>query len=228
METIIQTKLLHKIYQSGASSVHAVRGVDLTICQGESVAIMGKSGSGKSTLLHMLGGLETPSQGEVYLKGTSVYSLSKKQLCALRRREIGFVFQFFNLIPELSVEENILFPTLLDKRTPDQEYLNRLLSLLKIEEKRRELPLKLSGGQQQRVAIARGLMSRPAILLADEPTGNLDEQSGDQVIELFQQCQRELGQTVVVVTHDSELARRMNRVVVLKDGVIHSDTKEVR
>lgn len=218
MNVIVQTKQLCKYYGKGETTVKAVNGIDLAIEQGEFAAIVGKSGSGKSTLLHMLGGLDTPTSGEVIIDGEAIAGLTEEELAAFRRRKIGFIFQDFNLIPALNVWENVVLPICLDNRTPDQEYINDILNTLGIMSKVKKLPAILSGGEQQRVAIARALASRPAILLADEPTGNLDSKTSGEVIMLLRQSARKYGQTLVMITHDEEIAQMAERVIQIEDG----------
>lgn len=223
MTSLLQLHSLYKIFSS-SPPVTAVNNISLEILTGEKIAITGKSGSGKSTLLHMIGGIEQPTNGVVLLNGTSLYSLSDSERCSLRRKEIGFVFQFFNLIPELTVYENIVFPAYLDHCPVDQPYLQHVIDLLGLQDRMHHYPNQLSGGEQQRTAIARALINHPAILCADEPTGNLDENSSREVMDLFDLCHDEFGQTILLVTHESEIAQRMDRRIVLKDGSVLSDS----
>jgi putative ABC transport system ATP-binding protein len=218
--SILETNGVSKQYQMGEVTVNALAGVDFNVEQGEFVAVMGPSGSGKSTLLHLLGGLDQPTEGQVALAGRVLSTLSDKQVTITRRRKVGFVFQFFNLIPTLSAEENIALPLLIDgQRLRDhRERVDRLLELVGLSERRHHRPDQLSGGEQQRVAIARALVTEPAIVLADEPTGNLDSRSGDEILKLLRQLCDELGQTIVVVTHDPKAASYADRIVFLKDG----------
>ena len=217
---VMQANDLRKQYQLGNNQVDALAGVDFLVEKGEFVAIMGPSGSGKSTLLHMIGGLDQPSGGEVFLAGSRLSQLKDKKVTLLRRRNIGFVFQFFNLLPTLSAEENITLPLLIDGQNP-KDYQQRLESLLKLtglSDRRRHKPEQLSGGEQQRVALARALITEPAILLADEPTGNLDSKTGTAIMDLLRKSCDELKQSIVVVTHDPRAAAYADRVVFLRDG----------
>jgi putative ABC transport system ATP-binding protein len=222
MTDILVTDRLQKQYQMGEVMVDALRGVDFVIRQGEFVAIMGPSGSGKSTLLHLLGGLDTPSEGEVMLGGKRLAHLSDDQLTIIRRRQIGFIFQFFNLLPTLSAAENVALPLLIDGRRIEdhQDRIIELLALVGLGDRADHRPDQLSGGQQQRVAIARALVTDPAIVLADEPTGNLDSASGEDVLHLLRRTCDEQGQTIVMVTHDTHAAEYADRVVHLRDGLI--------
>lgn len=220
METIIKTENLKKIYQTGENKVEALRGVSLEIKRGESVAIIGPSGSGKSTLLHLLGGIDRPTEGTVYLEGKDMYKEDDENLSLLRRRRIGFVFQLFNLMPHLTAYENIVLPIGLDGRKPDRKRTENLMETLGIGNKSRSLPNELSGGQQQRVAIARALANQPAILLADEPTGNLDSKTSAEVLNLLRSSAERLGQTMAVITHDDKVAQFCDRVIRIEDGVI--------
>lgn len=220
--TVLNAEGLHKEYRMGQHLVQALRDIRLTIDEGEFVAIMGPSGSGKSTLLHLLGGLDQPSDGEVTLVGKQVSRLSDKQATLVRRRNIGFVFQFFNLLPTLSAEENILLPLIIDGKRPKafRARLDEILDRVGLQDRRTHRPDQLSGGEQQRVALARALITKPAILLADEPTGNLDTQTGTAIMRLLQDSARELRQTIVMVTHDPRAAAFADRVVLLRDGSI--------
>ena len=222
---VLKTVNLTKTYGSGDSKVEALKGVDLTILKGEFVAIIGASGSGKSTLLHMLGGLDRPTSGEVMIDGENIYQYKEEQLAVLRRRKVGFVFQFFNLVPVLNVEENMSLPALLDYQKVDQAHLDKLMGMLGLKERRLHLPSELSGGQQQRVSIGRALMTKPAILLADEPTGNLDSQTSKEVIELLKMMAKQLKQTMIIITHDRNVADMADRVITLKDGQVVLDTR---
>ncbi len=225
MMTILDAKDLHKQYDLGLHGVKALDGVSLEVEPGEFVAIMGPSGSGKSTLLHLLGGLDQPSSGEIFLDGKNVSRLPDRASTLIRRRSIGFVFQFFNLLPTLSAEENILLPLIIDgKKTKDyQERLDSLLNRVGLVDRRHHKPDQLSGGEQQRVALARALMTSPAILLADEPTGNLDTRNGNEVMKLLEETSRELNQTIVMVTHDPKAAAFAERIIFLQDGKIISE-----
>ncbi len=220
--TVLNAEGLRKEYRMGQHLVQALREIRLTIDEGEFVAIMGPSGSGKSTLLHLLGGLDQPTDGEITLVGKQVSRLSDKQATLVRRRNIGFVFQFFNLLPTLSAEENILLPLIIDGKRPKafRARLDEILDRVGLQDRRTHRPDQLSGGEQQRVALARALITKPAILLADEPTGNLDTQTGTAIMRLLQDSARELRQTIVMVTHDPRAAAFADRVVLLRDGSI--------
>jgi putative ABC transport system ATP-binding protein len=220
MTTIVQSIGLSKTYGAGQTCVTALKPTDLTIHQGEFLAVVGRSGSGKSSLLHLLGGLEKPSTGQVIIAGNDLYSLSENQRSVFRRRSIGFIFQFYNLIPVLSAQENVVLPLLLDGRRPDQAYVDELFGLLNLENRRCHLPSELSGGQQQRVAIARALANQPAVIFADEPTGNLDTRTSQEVVQLLCQTSRRFGQTIVLITHDPRIAAYADRVLELVDGQI--------
>lgn len=217
---LIEVKNLSKVYGSGEAEVKALKNINLNIEQGEFVAIVGPSGSGKSTLLHLIGGVDKPSSGEVIIKGESIYKLKEKELAILRRRKLGFVFQFFNLIPVLTAEENIEMPVLLDNGKIDKNYMNELLKLLGLEERRKHHPSELSGGQQQRVSIGRALANKPSIILADEPTGNLDSKNSKEVLELLKYCAKKYNQTLILITHDVNIAKSADRVVTIEDGQI--------
>jgi putative ABC transport system ATP-binding protein len=218
--SILETNNVSKQYQMGKVTVNALAGVDFNVEQNEFVAVMGPSGSGKSTLLHLLGGLDQPTAGEVTLAGRVLSTLSDKQVTITRRRKVGFIFQFYNLIPTLNAEENVALPLLIDGQRPKdyRERVEHLLGLVGLTERRRHKPDQLSGGEQQRVAIARALVTEPAIVLADEPTGNLDSKSGAEILKLLRQLCDELGQTIVMVTHDPRAASHADRIVFLKDG----------
>ncbi|HJG27984.1 MAG TPA: ABC transporter ATP-binding protein [Subdoligranulum variabile] len=222
---LLQCTGLKKVYGRGDTAVCALDGLDLTVERGEFTAIVGASGSGKSTLLHILAGVDKPTAGKVLVDGVDVGALDPTRAALFRRRKVGLVYQFFNLIPTLTVEKNITLPLLLDKRRPDPEALDRLVAALGLQDKRKALPEQLSGGQQQRVAIARALCYRPALLLADEPTGNLDRKNSTEILDLLRLCHRELGQTILLVTHDEPLAAQADRVVTLSDGRVVSDRK---
>ena len=217
---ILKTVDLRKYYGRGEAMVKALDGVSLSVEQGEFAAIVGSSGSGKSTLLHMLGGLDYPTQGQVFVDGREIFELNETQLAVFRRRNIGFVFQNYNLIPVLNVYENIVLPVELDGETPDRDYIGEIMSTLGIEEKRYSLPNQLSGGQQQRVAIARALAAKPAILLADEPTGNLDSRTSQEVLGLLKLTGKRYSQTIVMITHSEELAQLCDRIIRIEDGRI--------
>ena len=218
--TILQTKDLRKIYGAGETEVRALDGVDLTVEKGEFVAVVGTSGSGKSTLLHMLGGLDRPTSGSVTVDGREIFSLKDEAFTIFRRRKIGFVFQNYNLVPVLNVYENIVLPIQLDGKEPDQGYLDQIIATLGLEKKLQSLPNNLSGGQQQRVAIARALAAKPAILLADEPTGNLDSKTSQDVMGLLKVTSQRFAQTIVMITHNEEIAQMADRIVRIEDGRI--------
>lgn len=220
MTTVVQTKNLTKTYAMGEMQVQALDGVDFSVSAGEFVAIIGKSGSGKSTLLHMLGGLDVPTSGSVIVDGNDLTMLDRTQLALFRRRRVGFIFQQYNLIPDLNVWDNIIFPLALDGVAIDTEFINELLAALHIADKRDRMPSQLSGGEQQRVAIARALAMRPALILADEPTGNLDTTTSHEVMGLIRTLAAELGQTLIVVTHDIDIAQLADRIVEMRDGRI--------
>ena len=217
---LLEVKNLSKTYGTGETAVHALKDATFSVSKGEFVAVVGESGSGKSTLLNLIGGLDTPTAGKVFLDGRDIFSMKERNLTVFRRRNIGFVFQSFNLIPELTVEQNILFPVLLDYQKPDQKYLEQLLELLHLADRRRHLPSQLSGGQQQRVAIGRALMTRPALILADEPTGNLDSQNSSEVIALLKEASRTYEQTIVMITHSRTIAQTADRILRVSDGVL--------
>ncbi len=218
--TILETKDLRKFYGSGDTQVKALDGVDLSVENGEFVAIVGTSGSGKSTLLHMLGGLDRPTSGAVLVDGKDIFSLKDEELTIFRRRKIGFVFQSYNLVPVLSVYENIVLPIQLDGGKVDQSYVNQVIEALGLEQKLQNLPSQLSGGQQQRVAIARALATKPAIILADEPTGNLDSKTSQDVLSLMKVTGQKFAQTMVMITHNEEIAQLADRIVRIEDGRI--------
>lgn len=221
---VITVDGLSRSYGKGSTLVQALKGVSFSVRQGEFVAVVGASGSGKSTLLHMLGGLDRPTAGYVHIDGEDLYGLKEKERAVFRRRKIGFIFQSYNLIPVLNVEENIQLPLLLDHRQPDKAYINDLIHTLGLDQRRKHLPSELSGGQQQRVAIGRALAYRPAIVLADEPTGNLDSANGREVLELLKLAVRQYHQTVIVISHDMNVAAEADRVLRLQDGLLVSDT----
>lgn len=221
---LIETYDLTKIYSGGENEVRALDGVSLGVDRGEFVAVVGSSGSGKSTLLHLLGGLDIPTSGKVIIDGTDIYTLAPDDLTVFRRRSIGFVFQKYNLIPELNVYENITLPLGLDGRDANPDEVAELLNILGIEDKKRSLPSKLSGGQQQRVAIARALITKPHIILADEPTGNLDSQAGGDVMRALISLNERYKQTIILITHNNELARMTPRIVRIEDGRIACDS----
>lgn len=217
---LLEVQSVSKTYGSGDIAVHALKNVSFSVPKGEFVSIVGESGSGKSTLLNMLGALDTPTQGKVLIDGKDIFSMQDSQLTIFRRRNIGFIFQNFNLIPELNVEQNIIFPLLLDYQKPDQKYLEELLRVLNLKERRNHLPSQLSGGQQQRVAIGRALITRPALILADEPTGNLDSQNSSDVIALLSEAARKYEQTIIMITHNRSIAQTADRILQVSDGVL--------
>ncbi len=223
--TILETKALHKHYGSGETEVRALDGVDLTVEKGEFAAVVGTSGSGKSTLLHMLGGLDRPTSGSVSVDGKDIFSLKDEALTIFRRRKIGFVFQNYNLVPVLSVYENIVLPIQLDGQKPDAAYVDQIVETLGLEKKLQNLPNNLSGGQQQRVAIARALAAKPAIILADEPTGNLDSRTSQDVMALLKITSQKFAQTIVMITHNEEIAQTADRIIRIEDGKIRSSRK---
>ena len=220
--SVLETKNLRKIYGAGDTEVRALDGVDLTVEQGEFAAVVGTSGSGKSTLLHMLGGLDRPTSGTVSVDGRDIFSLKDEELTIFRRRKIGFVFQNYNLVPVLNVYENIVLPIQLDGGRPDRGYVGEIIETLGLESKLRSLPNNLSGGQQQRVAIARALAAKPAIILADEPTGNLDSRTSQDVMALLKITSQKFVQTIVMITHNEEIAQMADRIIRIEDGKIRS------
>ena len=209
-----------KTYGSGETAVHALKKVSFSVPKGEYVAIVGQSGSGKSTLLNIIGALDTPTSGRVTIGGKDIFSMDDRKLTIFRRRNIGFIFQAFNLIPELTVEQNIIFPVLLDYQEPDKKHLEELLTVLNLKERRSHLPSQLSGGQQQRAAIGRALMTRPSLILADEPTGNLDTQNSSEVIALLKEASKKYEQTILMITHNRSIAQTADRVLQVSDGVL--------
>ena len=217
---LLEVKNLSKTYGSGEAAVHALKGASFRVPKGEYVAVVGESGSGKSTLLNLIGGLDTPTSGKVWIDGRDIFSMKERSLTVFRRRSIGFIFQSFHLIPELTVEQNIIFPLLLDYRKPDKKYLEELLSVLNLKERRRHLPGQLSGGQQQRVAIGRALITRPALILADEPTGNLDTKNTSEVVSLLKEASRRYEQTILMITHSRSIAQTADRILQVSDGVL--------
>lgn len=222
---ILKCNGIEKVFGKGHSKVVALDGIDLSIEKGEFVAIIGASGSGKSTLLHILGSVDKPTNGTVIIDGVDIGGLNATDAAIFRRRKVGLVYQFYNLIPTLTAEKNILMPMLLDKRKPDKEYFETIINTLGIKDKMEALPSQLSGGQQQRVAIARSLIYRPAILLADEPTGNLDQKNSKEIIDLLKLSNRNLKQTILLITHDEKIALEADRIVAVEDGRIISDQK---
>lgn len=223
--TILSTKDLKKVYGSGENEVHALDGVNFQVEKGEFVAVVGTSGSGKSTLLHMLGGLDRPTSGGVTVDGKEIFTLKDEELTIFRRRKIGFVFQNYNLVPVLNVYENILLPVQLDGGSPDQKYIKEIIDTLGLSSKLSNLPNNLSGGQQQRVAIARSLIYRPALLLADEPTGNLDQKNSGEIMDMLKLSNRNMKQTIVLITHDEKVALEADRIITIEDGCIVGDER---
>jgi putative ABC transport system ATP-binding protein len=220
---ILKIQGLKKSYGKEGNMVEALKGTNLSINKGEFVAIVGASGSGKSTLLHLLGGLDRPTEGKVIIDGEDIYGYKEERLAIFRRRKIGFIFQFFNLLPVLDVEENIALPALLDNDKIDKSYLAEIIKLLGLEDRKHHLPSELSGGQQQRVSIGRALLNKPSIILADEPTGNLDSKNSKEVIELLKFSAKKYNQTLILITHDVNIAASADRVITLMDGDIVSD-----
>ncbi len=217
---LLEVQDLCKTYGSGETAVHALRHATFSVLKGEFVAVVGESGSGKSTLLNLIGALDTPTSGRVRIDGKDIFSMKERNLTVFRRRNIGFIFQSFNLIPELTVEQNIVFPVLLDYQKPDKAYLEELLTVLGLRERRHHLPSQLSGGQQQRVAIGRALITRPALILADEPTGNLDTQNTSEVIALLKEASRRYEQTILMITHSRAISQTADRILQVSDGVL--------
>jgi len=222
---ILKVEKLCKNYGKGNTLVKALDNVNFKIEKGEFVAIVGSSGSGKSTLLHILGGVDRPTSGKVFVDGEDIYKLNENNLAIFRRRQVGLIYQFYNLIPILNVKENMTLPILLDNKKPNEEYLDELIDILGLKSRVNHLPNELSGGQQQRVSIGRALMNRPAILLADEPTGNLDSKSSKEIIDLLKISNEKYNQTIIMITHDHNLALSANRIITLEDGKIISDEK---
>jgi len=220
---ILRVENLSKIYGSGAAQVKAVDDVSFSVKRGEFVAIVGASGSGKSTLLHMIGGVDRPTSGKVFIEDTDIYQLNETKLAIFRRRQVGLIYQFYNLLPILNVEENITLPLLLDNREIDQSFLNELLDTLNLSDRIDHLPNELSGGEQQRVSIGRALINRPALVLADEPTGNLDSKNSQEIIDLLNLSNKRYNQTLILITHDHEIALQADRMITLADGRIVKD-----
>lgn len=222
---ILRTEHLYKTYGRGNNEVVAVNDANLSVSQGEFVAVVGSSGSGKSTLMHMLGGVDRPTSGQVFIEDNDIYKMDDDKLAIFRRRQVGLIYQFYNLIPVLNVEENMMLPCELDGRKPDRGILQELAATLGLEKRMKHLPNELSGGQQQRVAIGRALITRPAILLADEPTGNLDSRSSNEIMELLKEANRKYKQTIIMITHNLELAKQADRVLSIEDGRV-SDKRQ--
>ena len=217
---LLEVNKICKTYGSREAAVQALKNVSFSVPKGEYVAIVGESGSGKSTLLNMIGALDVPTSGKVLIDGKDTFAMPESRLTVFRRRNIGFIFQAFNLVPELTVEQNIIFPVLLDYQKPDRKYLEELLTVLNLQERRNHLPSQLSGGQQQRVAIGRAMITRPALILADEPTGNLDTQNSSEVIALLKEASRKYEQTIIMITHNRTIAQTADRVLSVSDGVL--------
>lgn len=220
---ILKTTGLTKTYGKGEIKVEALKEVNISINKGEFVAVVGASGSGKSTLLHMLGGVDKPTSGEIIIDGVNISKLKEEQLAIFRRRKVGFIFQFYNLIPVLTAEENMTMPLLLDYKKPDEKYMNELIEILGLRDRLEHLPSELSGGQQQRVSIGRALAYKPSIILADEPTGNLDSKNSKEIIELLKFSVRKYNQTLIIITHDLNIASQADRIIHMADGVIVKD-----
>lgn len=215
---LIKVSQLSKIYGNDENGVRALDEVSFTVNKGEFVAVTGPSGSGKSTLLHILGGIDRPTKGDVWIEGVNLKSMNEKKLSIFRRRQVGLIYQFYNLIPTLDVEENILLPLMLDRQPKDERYLNEMIQTLGLEERRHHLPSQLSGGQQQRVSIGRALMNHPAVILADEPTGNLDRKNSAEIVALLKEANEKYQQTVIMITHDEQIALQCDRILYLEDG----------
>ncbi|MFA5696222.1 MAG: ABC transporter ATP-binding protein [Bacilli bacterium] len=222
---IVKVEKLTKIYGKGETQVIALNNVSFSIEEGEFVAIVGASGSGKSTLLHLLGGVDIPTSGKVYINDIDIYKMKSDKLAVFRRKKIGLIYQFYNLLPILNVEENIKLPCLLDRKKVDETYYEDILKVLKLNDRLKHLPNQLSGGQQQRVSIGRSLINRPAIILADEPTGNLDSKSSEEIMELLKTSNKKYNQTLVIITHSLEIAKTANRIITIDDGKIIKDEK---
>ncbi|HBH3663311.1 TPA: ABC transporter ATP-binding protein, partial [Clostridioides difficile] len=220
---ILKCENLTKIYGSNQTRVTALNNVNLSVQKGDFVSIVGASGSGKSTLLHMLGGVDRPTSGKIYVEDTEISSLKEEALAVFRRRKVGLIYQFYNLIPTLDIRKNILLPMLLDKRKVDEDRFSEIVSILGLSDRLNHLPSQLSGGQQQRVSIARSLIYRPAILLADEPTGNLDRKNSEEIVDLLNLSNKRFNQTILLITHDEKIALEANRIVTMEDGVIVSE-----
>ena len=220
---LLRVENLSKSHGKGETKVDALKNINLSIKKGEFVAIVGPSGSGKSTLLHLLGGVDKPTSGNVFINDINIYDLKEKDLAIFRRRNVGLIYQFYNLIPVLTVKENILLPAELDNRKIDKEYLEDLLKTLDLKERENHLPSELSGGQQQRTSIGRALINRPSIVLADEPTGNLDSKNSKEIVELLKVSVKKYNQTLIMITHDTNIALQADRVITIEDGIIKSD-----
>ena len=225
---ILKIENLTKVYGTGESEVRALDGVSFSVQKGEFLAVIGPSGSGKSTLLHILGGVDRPTSGKVYMDGQDIYAQNEDQLAIFRRRQVGLIYQFYNLIPVLNVVENITLPVLMDGRKVNEDRLNELVATLGLEERKQNLPNQLSGGQQQRVSIGRALINAPAVVLADEPTGNLDSKNSREIVELLKLSNRKYGQTLIVITHDENIALQADRVIAIEDGRITREERNRR
>lgn len=218
--SLLEVKSISKIYGKGNNAVHALKDVSFSVDKGEYIAIVGESGSGKSTLLNIIGAIDIPTDGKVIISNKDLFTMTDSELTVFRRRNIGFIFQGFNLIPELTVEQNIIFPVLLDYKKPDRKYLEELLNILGLQERKNHLPSELSGGQQQRVAIGRALITRPSLILADEPTGNLDSKNSSEVISLLKESSQKYEQTIIMITHSRSIAQAADRVLRVSDGIL--------
>lgn len=218
--SLLEVKSISKIYGKGNNAVHALKDVSFSVDKGEYIAIVGESGSGKSTLLNIIGAIDIPTDGKVIISNKDLFTMTDSELTVFRRRNIGFIFQGFNLIPELTVEQNIIFPVLLDYKKPDRKYLEELLKILGLQERKNHLPSELSGGQQQRVAIGRALITRPSLILADEPTGNLDSKNSSEVISLLKESSQKYEQTIIMITHSRSIAQAADRVLRVSDGIL--------
>ena len=223
---ILKVEKLSKVYGKGETKINAVDNISFSVSKGEFVAIVGASGSGKSTLLHLMGGVDRPTSGKVFIDGVDIYAMNNDALAIFRRRQVGLIYQFYNLIPILNVEENITLPCKLDNKKVDEKYLNDLLKTLSLENRKNHLPNELSGGQQQRVSIGRAIINNPALVLADEPTGNLDSKASDEIISLLKKSNQKYNQTIIVITHDLEIANEANRIITIEDGKIISDVRK--
>ena len=223
---ILKVEKLSKVYGKGETKINAVDNISFSVSKGEFVAIVGASGSGKSTLLHLIGGVDRPTSGKVFIDGVDIYAMNNDALAIFRRRQVGLIYQFYNLIPILNVVENITLPCKLDNKSVDEKYLNDLLKTLSLENRKNHLPNELSGGQQQRVSIGRAIINNPALVLADEPTGNLDSKASDEIISLLKKSNQKYNQTIIVITHDLEIANEANRIITIEDGKIISDVRK--
>ena len=222
---ILKVENLVKTYKNGSTNINAVDHVSFSVQKGDFVAIVGASGSGKSTLLHLLGGVDRPTSGKVFIDGVDIYQMNNDALAIFRRRQVGLIYQFYNLIPILNVEENIMLPCRLDNRKVSKERLNEIIDILGLKNRKNHLPNELSGGQQQRVSIGRAIINNPALVLADEPTGNLDSKASDEIVALLKESNKKYNQTIIVITHDASIAQEANRVITIEDGKIVSDVR---